>query len=292
MAGSAALKAREFSPSAIDTYLSCGLQFYYHYALRLSERDELSEDIEQRDIGTIVHEVLEGFFMARKGRPLNIMEKDYGEIIEEAGKVFDARLKGHNAGFEYLIKRQVERRLRDILDYHRDNLAGITILDCETLLAAELPTKYGTIKLKGRADRVDQRGGTIHILDYKTGVRAAVPNWARFDLGMRGDWLVTLKSTQLPFYILAYMAGHNIESASGMDASLMLLGAENISEETLYKERYKKAPDKAAIFGTYKEAITVLIEEILDRDLPFYPPPDEKPCAVCPFKNLCGRQWV
>ncbi len=288
----AALRAREFSPSALDAYLTCNLKFYYRYALRLSEKDELSDDIEQRDIGTIVHEALENFFKTRAGQPLNILEKDYALMIEEAGRVFDARLKGHNAGFEYLIKRQVERRLRDILDYHRDNLAGITILGCETQLTAELPTRYGPIKLKGRADRVDLRAGVIHILDYKTGVRAGVPNWQKFDLGMRADWPSTLKSTQLPFYILAYMAGHNISGAGGLDASLMLLGAENITEETLYRERNKKTPDKAAVFGTYKEALTVLIEEILDKDTPFYPPPDETPCGVCPFKNLCGRQWV
>ena len=288
----AALKAREFSPSAIDTYLNCGLRFYYHYALRLTEKDEISDDIEQRDIGTIVHDVLENFFKTRMGKPLNIMEKDYGEIIAEAEAVFNLKLKGHNAGFEYLIKKQVERRLRDILDYHRDSLAGITILGCETKLTAQLKTKHGDIKLKGRADRVDERGGVIHILDYKTGMRASVPNWQKFDLGVREDWPATLKSTQLPFYILAYMAANNINSAAGMDASLMLLGAENITEETLYKERYRKTPDKAAVFGVYKEAITALIEEILDLDLPFSPPPDETPCAVCPFKTLCSRQWV
>lgn len=288
----AALKAGAFSPSALDTYLTCGLRFYYHYGLRLSEKDELSDEIEQRDIGNIVHEVLENFFKARTGKPLSITEKDYGRIIEEAGKVFDARLKGHNAGFEYLIKRQVERRLRDILDYHRDKLPGITILDCEPKLAAELPTKHGPIRLKGRADRVDSRGGIIHILDYKTGASASVPNWQKFDLGLREDWPATLKSTQLPFYILAYLAGNKGAEVRNMDASLMLLGAENISEETLYKERYKKVPDKAAIFGNYKAAITALIEEILDKDLPFSPPPDEKPCAACSFKNLCGRQWV
>jgi CRISPR/Cas system-associated exonuclease Cas4 (RecB family) len=287
-----ALKKREFSPSAIDTYLRCGLRFYYQYCLRLREKDELSDDIEQRDIGTMVHDVLEAFFRERAGRTLNIMEADYGKIIEEAGKVFNVKLKGHQAGFEYLIKKQVERRLKDILDYHRDNLSGITVLACETELKAELTTKHGAIKLKGRADRVDQRGGTIHILDYKTGANASVPNWQKFDLGLREDWRSTLKSVQLPFYILAYMAGHGVAGASGMDASLMLLGAENISEETLYKERYKKTPDKAAIFGAYKQAITALLEEILDKDLPFAPPPDERPCEGCPFRNLCGRQWV
>lgn len=287
-----ALKAREFSPSAIDTYLACGLRFYYRYALRLAEKDGVSDDIEQRDIGVIVHEVLENFFKSRVGSPLNIMEKDYGEMKAGAEKVFDARLKGHKAGVEYLIKRQVERRLADILDYHRDNLAGVTVLGCETELAAELKTKYGPVKLKGRADRVDQRGGTVQIIDYKTGATAAVPNWEKFDLGLRGDWPATLKSVQLPFYILAYMAEHNITSASGMDASLLLLGAENITEETLYKERHKKTPDKAAVFGVYREAITALVEEILDPEQPFYATVDEKNCAHCPFKAMCGRQWV
>jgi CRISPR/Cas system-associated exonuclease Cas4 (RecB family) len=287
-----ALKEREFSPSAIDTYLNCGLRFYYQYGLRLREKDELSDDIEQRDIGTIVHDVLEVFFKERVGAPLNIMEADYGKIVAEAGKVFDVKLKGHRAGFEYLIKKQVERRLKDILDYHRGSLSGITVLACETELKAELVTKHGAIKLKGYADRVDRRGGSIHILDYKTGTRAGVPNWPRFDLGLREDWPFTLKSVQLPFYILAYMAEHGIESASGMDASLMLLGAENITEETLYKERRGKTPDKSAIFDTYKQAITALIEEILDKDLPFAPPPDERSCEGCTFRNLCGRQWV
>jgi hypothetical protein len=288
----AALKNREFSPSALDTHLNCGLRFYYRYVLRLSEKDGISEDIEQRDIGTVVHGILAYFFGARKGTPLAISEKDYKLALEDAGRVFDARLKGHNSGFEYLIKRQVERRLRDILDFHRDKLAGIVVLECETELKAELRTRHGVVKLKGRADRVDRRGAVTHILDYKTGAQAAVPNWQKFDLGMREDWPATLKSTQLPFYILAYMAAHESDGVSGMDASLMLLGRENIEEECLYKERRNKAPDKAAIFGVYKEAIKTLIEEILDKDLPFSPPPDEKPCSLCSFKNLCGRQWV
>jgi len=287
-----ALRAREFSPSAIDTYLACGLRFYYRYGLGLDERDEIAEEVDQRDIGTVVHEVLEDFFKSRAGRPLEIKEEDYAAVLESAGRVFDARLKGHNAGFEYLIKRQVERRLRDILDYHRDNLAGIKVLACETELRAELPTRFGAVALRGFADRVDEREGVTHILDYKTGARASAPNWHKFDLGMREDWPRTLRSVQLPFYILAYMDANEIKDPARMDASLMLLGAESITEEKLYKERYKKTPDKAAIFGNYREAIRTLLEEILDPDLSFQPPPDETPCRLCAFKKLCGRQWV
>ncbi len=288
----AALKAREFSPTAIDTYLNCGLQFYYKYGLRLSEKDEISDDIEQRDIGDIVHQILENFFKTRAGKPLEIRKEDYGLILEEAGRVFDERLKGHAAGFEYLIKRQVEKRLADILDYHRDCLAGITILDCEIKLKAELPTRFGTVRLKGRADRVDQRGGCVHIIDYKTGSVARAPNWQKFDLGLREEWGKTLKSTQLPFYLLAYLAQNPGAEIRNMEASLMLLGGESIAEETLFRERNKKTPEKGALFGTFTQAITALLEEILDPDLPFAPAVDEASCSLCPFKTLCGRQWA
>ncbi len=287
-----ALRGREFSPSALDTYLACGLRFYHQYALRLREKDEISGEIEQRDIGTIVHDVLERFFKARLGRPLVIAEKDYGELRDAARAVFDEKLKGHNAGFEYLIKRQVERRLADILDYHRDELAGVTVLACETELKTGLPTRFGTVRLKGRADRIDSRGGTVHVVDYKTGTTAAVPNWQKFDPADRAAWPSTLKSVQLPFYVLAYMGANGIASPAGLDASLMLLGAENINEETLYRERNRKAPDKAAVFAGYKAAITALLEEILDPALPFRPAADEAECEGCPFRGLCGRQWV
>lgn len=288
----AALKAREFSPSALDTYLKCGLKFYYQYGLRLREKDELSDDIEQRDIGALVHDVLEAFFKGKAGTPLNITEADYGNAAAAARDVFDRDLKGHQTGFEYLIKRQVERRLNDILDYHRANLAGVTVLACETELNAVLKTKYGDVRLKGRADRVDLRGGTVHILDYKTGSAAAVPNWQKFDPAARGDWGKTLKSVQLPFYILAYMERNGIKGPDAIDASLMLLGKESIEEEALFNERRGKAPDKAAVLTAYKAAIAALIEEILDPELPFSPPPDERPCEACPFRTLCSRQWV
>jgi hypothetical protein len=202
------------------------------------------------------------------------------------------RLKGHTAGVEYLIKRQVEKRLADILDYHRDHLSGTIILACETELKAELPTRYGVTRLKGRADRIDARGDCVHILDYKTGALARLPNWQKFDFGLREDWPKTLKSVQLPFYILAYLDGNKGTGIKGMDASLMLLGQEKITEESLFKERNRKTPDKAAVFGVYRDTITALIEEILDPDHPFIKASDETPCAVCPFKTLCARQWV
>jgi RecB family exonuclease len=288
----AALKAREFSPSALDAYLACGLRFYYRYGLRLSEKEALSGEIEQRDIGVIVHAALASFFKEKTGAPLNILEQDYAKAREAAQAVFEEKLKGYRSGFEYLIRRQVERRLSDILDYHRDELPGVTVLSCETELKASLKTRFGEVRLKGYADRVDQRGGKVHIVDYKTGSSASVPNWQRFDPAARADWPSTLKSVQLPFYLLAYLDGHPGASAADMDASLMLLGCESVAEEALFKAYGKKTPDRAAVLASYAAAMTALLEEILDPAVPFRPAADEKECGGCAFRGLCGRQWA
>ncbi|MBI4656766.1 MAG: PD-(D/E)XK nuclease family protein, partial [Elusimicrobia bacterium] len=219
-----------------------------------------------------------------------------------AKKVFDSRMKNHDTGYEYLIKRQVEKRLLDVLEYHRTNLSGIRILSCETVLRAEIKTSFGNAKLKGRADRIDRRSGAIHILDYKTGSSAGIPDWRKFDLDSRKDWPKTLKSVQMPFYVLAYTLENEQVKPADIDASLMLLGKEEIQERNLFFPARGlvrrslgeggKPADKSGIFSRYKKAVSILIEEILNPGLSFEPASDETVCEGCLFKTMCGRQWI
>ncbi len=288
-----ALKKREFSPSSIDTYLKCGLQFYYKYVLGIMEKDEISDEIQQRDIGTIVHDILENYFRLKMEEPsLDITEDDYKLIKKEAKKIFDARIKNHDIGYEYIIKVQIEKRLNDILDFHKKNFKGIKISGCEQGFKTSITTKYGDMNLRGRADRIDDRKGSLNIIDYKTGALARVPNWKKFDLAKREEWPTTLKSVQLPFYILAYLKTNPHASVQYMDASLMMLGKEKIEEQKLFKEMHGKAPNKVEIFDAYQKAIVILIEEILDIEKPFDMASDEKTCINCQFKVSCGRQWI
>jgi len=288
------LLKREYSPSALDAYLSCGLRFYNKYLLNLSEKDEISPEIEQKDIGSIVHDILEKFFKKKIGRPLKIHKEDYKLIKKISEEVFAVKMPEHNRGYEYVVKRQVERRLEDLLEYHEEKLSGIKILDCERDLETEIETRFGKIKLKGRADRVQQRGALTEIVDYKTGARAEVPNWKEFDLNDRANWIKTLKSVQLPFYALAYKNVKGL-SVENIDAYLMLLGSEDMEEKRLFGKIYGKTPgDKAGIFSNYEKAIKILIEEILDVKKKFVPvsPENAKECSSCPYKTICGRQWA
>ena len=146
------------------------------------------------------------------------------------------------------------------------------------------------------------------IVDYKTGSGAKAPSWHSFDpAGPRADWPKTLRSVQLPAYVLMAMTGKAKVEPGGaelplpalacrgvadFDARLMLLGQQDIAEESLYKPFGKTLPDVPSVFEKYKGAISTLLDEILDPRLPFAPTKREDDCRHCPFKVMCGRQWV
>ncbi|HAH32719.1 MAG TPA: hypothetical protein DCL44_10445 [Elusimicrobia bacterium] len=274
-----------FSPSNLDAYLVCGLKFYYQYVLRIQEKDEVGDEIGQAEIGAIVHEILERLFMEHKpGIDLTLERAN-----EIAAGIFDAGLKNHDSGYEYLIKKQILRRLRDILLYHKESVGKVRIKSCEKKFSLTLDG----VKFSGRADRIDLRpdakGLNTHVIvDYKTGSTAATPNLKKFDLEDREAWPKTLKSVQLPLYVMFYLAENPEIALETVDACLMLLGSHKISEKFLFEI----SEDKAADLAKLRKAVSYLVYEIRSPELDFEPASDTKTCELCHFKTMCGRQWV
>ncbi len=58
----AVLNGFTYSASALDIYLQCPIKFYYRYIMRLEEKEEPAEDIDNQEIGKFVHEVLKKFY--------------------------------------------------------------------------------------------------------------------------------------------------------------------------------------------------------------------------------------
>jgi len=313
------LAAAKFSPSALNHFLACPLRFYYLNVLGLREQEEMTEEISRASIGNIVHRALELYFMRgnRLGRPYKPGDFDAEKTaalacLKEALAGF--HLTDTDKGYGYVMRRQVEKRLEDILRYHMERLSGFTPLATEVWLEADVALPSGkTARLAGKADRIDLRpadgaGEKIVIVDYKTGSAAHVPAWHSFDpAGPRAGWMDTLRSVQLPVYVLMAMTGKaevapgtpdHVSAAlkgrvvSDFDARLMLLGRQDIIEESLYKEYRRTLPDIPSTFDKYKAAICTLLDEILDPALPFEPTKREEDCRFCPFKVMCGRQWV
>ncbi len=52
----------KLSPSALEDYVQCPLQFYFKRILGLRERDEVIAETEERADGTLVHDALQNFY--------------------------------------------------------------------------------------------------------------------------------------------------------------------------------------------------------------------------------------
>ncbi len=279
-----------FSASMLDTYLSCPLRFYYRYILKLEEKDELGEKLEQADIGSLVHEILKEFFVTKKNGSLEISNTDYEAIITVSDRIFEEKYGQHLDGRMYLIRSQLQTRLRDILDNHRRKYQGVVIMGCERKYSSriEIPN-VGMVKIRGWLDRIDKKGNETIILDYKTGLNPVRPSHKNFSLEERDKWHKTLRSVQLPFYILLYLQSHPENEVSTLNAGLILLGSKIIDEKFLFDN----GDDREFLYGQYRQAIYSLIAEILNPKMEFGDTPDPRvECAHCEYKVLCGRQWV
>ena len=283
------LKGMVFSPSNLDVYLACPLRFYYEKVLGLEEKGELGEELEAPEIGIYLHKVLNEVFQGKTNRPLRFTKTDYEKAAGIAERIFQETFGGHREGRLYLIHSQVQTRLREILIFHAEKLAGTVIQACEQDLKGSLEVPgQGRVAIRGRLDRIDLRGKETVILDYKSGSTAKTPT-ARFSPGERENWHKTLKSVQLPLYLLLYKGSNPDIKLEELNSGLMLLKTRPIEEKFLFREK----DDREGLFKGYCEAVTGLIREILDPGMPFGDTPDPAhTCPNCAYRVMCGRQWA
>ncbi|MBN2620013.1 PD-(D/E)XK nuclease family protein [candidate division WOR-3 bacterium] len=296
-----------FSASSLNTYLQCPLLFYYTNILGLSMRGMPLREVDPLDRGSVIHHILEEFFIRKAGKKLSITDKDYRVMDSIVDEQFNTVFPRADQGSLMLLKLQVKRRMKDVLQFYRgSDFAHTTVLECENRTGphtkrlhyweALYTTPFLTGKgikatLSGKIDRVDDRNGTRVILDYKSGSHEEVPKRS-FDLGDRASWYKTLVSVQLPVYILLYQGKHPDRALDAINCGLVLLGTRAIKEIFLFKPGLT-AQEKNAVFEQYTGALSILIEELLEPDIPFVPTAaPEKFCGRCDFKVMCDRQWI
>jgi len=280
-----------YSASSLDEYLACPLRFYYHRVLKLEPKERSAEMLEAGRRGDLIHAILRDFFSRSIDRPLKFGPDDFMEMRQLIDKAFRDRYGEILPGGIHLVRRQVATRMEDLLHYQqREPCAGDRVLECELTIDASLELDSGLVlKAGGRLDRVDRRQARYRILDYKTGSSAAVPKFKSFHGSDREQWPRTLKSVQLPFYVLLFLAYRPRLQLAEVDSALLMLGGKIIKEEALWKEQ----EDREEVMRAYRHGITVLAGEIRNPQMPFVPTPRPREnCPGCDYRVMCGQQWL
>ncbi len=289
------ISQRGFSPSALNKYRSCPVRFYYENILNIKERDLVNDDLEQNELGSCIHAVLEKIYSPTIGKTLTTetLEQTLGRVDDLLAEVLDQQFHhgrnhaGRNHFLESVAKMQITNFLKsEIKQLERGD--NIQILALEKELSHTLQTTIGDVPTRqvliaGTADRIDNWNGYTRIIDYKSGkveakdliVKESEPDWAK----VSDKWFQVMVYTWLAHHSgqvdEPYLSG--IYPLRHLQSELMVTqweGATVLSPEHLL---------------AFEAMLHELISDIFNPDIPFIANPESKSCAHCPFAEICQR---
>ena len=265
-----------FSPSSLTAYIRNPIQFYFQRILRISETDEVEENIAINTLGTIIHGALEELYKPLIGKILieNDIKVCIKNIDEEVLKQFKKEYKeGDIKKGRNLLAYEVAKR--NVLNFLKTELEAIQKGDQIQIIALEskldrilehtnLPFP---IKIAGNVDRIENRNGRIRIIDYKTGkvekASVTLKSWKGLTEDIKNDKIIQ---------ILAYAFMYEPQSY-GLEMEAGIISFKNLKSGFLpFNFKVDKevveviSPD---VMDCYLEEIVVLLNEILNEDVAF-----------------------
>lgn len=290
-----------FSPTSLNTWISCPLRFYFTFVLRLHEADEPSETIDHRTLGNVIHKVLQDFYTPFVGSmPL---ETDYEKMLASAGNAIALTLQKEfeggdvTTGRNLLIVEVARVWIRRFLQLEAEAVKQpgasenyIRVLEhpLKSSITIEIPGKGPReIVLKGFADRIDQVNGRTRIIDYKTGrVEAAELRLKSVEALFEPSAKPSEKAFQLMMYL--YLASRQPD----MNAPFTEIDAGIISFKSLSNEFMPlnlTGTEQSAAIDAFESGISDILSAIYDTTLPFEQTNVKEHCQLCPYKTICHK---
>jgi len=171
-------RAAVWSATRLESYLTCGFQFFGSYALRLRELDDEQDTADAATRGTVMHAMLQDALqdLIAAGRPLapGTVDAAVARLRSRGRAIWERAPDEHGFGRAGLWRIECEPaldRLADLLhaEAERSAAAGVSALGgAETRIEAELPLSP-PLAVAATLDRLDTAPGMVVVVDYKTG---------------------------------------------------------------------------------------------------------------------------
>lgn len=309
---------RGFSPSALNKFLKCPLDFYVRYVLKYSDDEDVEEGVESSTFGDVVHKTLEELYQPFAGEVQPVKEEDIQQMLvifeKEVEKQFRQKYQTSveifDSGAMYFALLAAKKQVRRYLEFEKKLLVEnpdkqLFILALEADLNKTIEIRHNgvpqVITISGKIDRIDRFGSELRIIDYKTGkcetkdvtisgerlkqIQEAMQNLENYDFldATRKD-LDQGYVLQLLFYLVLYAStyGHCPDSIGILSMRNLQDGLHRLN----LKPKVKKGeivPDYPLDFDLAKFTefyIASLAERILSLDV-FQHNPKAKYCLLC-----------
>lgn len=299
------------SPSALNCYLDCPLKFYYKYVALLSAPDEVTADIDSAKFGSIFHYAAEHIYKDLTAHGKLISKENLETLLKD-----EVRLQTYvDNGFKELffnlppneqpeyngiqlinsavIVKYIQQLLRNDLRYAPFTFVGSEQRIFENI---EICTSTGDIqsRIGGIIDRIDSKGESLRIVDYKTGGDADTP------ANVQSLFIPDKKRSNYVFQTFLYASIVCKKLREKNDSRLVApallyihrAASENYSPVIQMGEpRKPKEPvdNFAQHEGDFRENLKTLLEDIFNPDISFTQTEIEDKCAYCDFRALCKK---
>ncbi len=270
------IAAQGFSPSSLTKYIRNPLEFYFQKILRIREVEEVEESIALNTLGTIIHETLKTLYEPFIGRLLTEadLQQSFNKIDDEVAKQFKLVYKEGEIkkGRNLLAFEVAKRNVFNLLKFELEKISAgdqVQIIALEQTFerVLEHPKLPFPVLIKGNVDRIENRNGTIRIIDYKTGKvekrEVTLRTWEGLTLDVKNEKIIQ---------VLAYAFMFE-NQAKGLPIEAGIISFKNLKAGFLpfnFKpEKQDQLIVDELIIYNYLEQVVLLINEILDETIPF-----------------------
>ena len=281
------------SATALSRFKNCGIRFYLTYIVGLEEPNEMDEVLDDRGIGSILHEVIEIMYKDAKNILITADWIEKNATNNHRKKAIEtAFLKKYDLPIDSLIGRnrliveRIEYMLKQMVEVDMKHRTPYTLVDSEGRIEGkfeiEVKGESLQIALGGFIDRQDVRNERYRVVDFKTGKYEKNKCDFKTIDDLRKHELDGV--FQLMFYSeLVATKKHAID-------------ANNIWPQ-LWFVRHNDAPKVAfggveTAYGPHREAfrglMRQLLEELFNPDVPFKQTNEKTQCETCAYNVICG----
>lgn len=291
------------SPTALDKYLNCSLQFYFRYVAGIKESDEISEEVDALIFGLLFHTAMENLYLPRVGKVLDkesilAMIND-SELIEKT--ILDAFRKVYFKGIgegekiellgkNWLIFEIVRKYVLQILALDQKRAPfQIEGLERKVSTLVSINESSQKVLIGGTIDRIDRLDDCLQILDYKTG-KAELSFPMLISLFDKENKIRNKAAFQTLVY--SYILYQNLPGEKSIKPGIYNLRGifeEDYDASLKSKENGNQPVDFVSIVSQFEEEFVKLLEEIFNPNIPFEQTTIQENCSFCPYKQICRR---
>lgn len=294
--------SRNLSATAINTYIKCPLNFYLRFVERYDPDNEVNDYMDSSTYGTIVHAVMETIFVTLRGQAaqVTVTKEMLDRYIKSAEILIDpivtSAINEHYnhrpagdmrplVGEALILGRVIRESVVRLLEKESELTPFVFMEAEEEIVISYKVNDRLAVNIRQFIDRVDQRGDTIRLIDYKTGsdnleAKSVEQLFGHSDKNVKAF-------LQLMLYCVVYSIAHHYDGP----IQPIIYSFRNIAKEGIVPLKLDKVPleDYRPYAPEFEQLLKEKIEEIFNPDIPFVQAEDESACKYCNFWRICGR---